>query len=124
MNSFEALQVKVQAELQNDLRLNKIDVVQLMSALYLLSQPKDEASFREAMELFSTDFEALRRILSQEKEVEQNKSEQDIQLVITDIIRNKPELAGKIAKFAGQKNLTKNMLLKEFPELQSYFEQK
>jgi hypothetical protein len=122
MNSFEALQIKVQAELQNDLKLNRIDVVQLMTAMYLLGQHNDEKEFRLAMELFSDDFDALKRILSEEKEIVQNKSEQDIQLVITNVIRDNPELAGKIAKFAGQKNLTKEKLLTEFPELGTYFE--
>jgi Asp-tRNA(Asn)/Glu-tRNA(Gln) amidotransferase B subunit len=124
MNSFQDLQVKVQKELQNDLKLKKIDVVQLMTALYLLSEQKDETSFRDAMQIFSSDFNALARVLNEEKEAEKVKDDQDIQLVITDIIRNNPELAGKVAKLAGQKNLSKEKLLSEFPELSNYFEQK
>lgn len=121
MQDYIALQTKVQNELNRDLKAEKIDLTEFMTALYLVGQTNNEMELRTAIALFQNDFKALARVFEDEAKERQELAENDVQLALSKLIKEDPVKAVKVLEYVKQ-NPDKDSLIKAFPEISQYFE--
>ncbi len=123
MNRFLELQMKVQKELLNELKANKIGVTDLMGALYLLGQTKSEQELLTCMEMFKEDYAVLGRILKEESDHEQESELNLLNSVVIQLIKDNPKNAARASKISTDADFSREKLLNEFPEALKYFSQ-
>ncbi len=120
MDSFSQLQLSVKKALNDDLQKGKIDVFEMMAAMYICGQARDEEQLREAIDMFSEDFGALGYVLSQEQGHERETFETDVQDVLSRMLKDNPTKATEVAKYIEGKDVTISDLIEEFPEVKNY----
>ena len=121
MNRFLELQIKVQKELLNELKANKLTVIDMMSVLYLLGNSKSEKELVGLLEIFSGDFECLKRILEEEKANADESEQNELNAVIVQLIKDNPKIANEVVKLSNKDDFSKKTLLEAFPESIKYF---
>lgn len=119
MNGYIALQIKVQNELTKDLKLAKIELDEFIAVLYLLGQSNNEAELRSSLAMYCDDFTTLAKILEDELVEAKEKSEVDIQLAISQLIRDDAKLALAVMEFLKLKPTT-DEVMEKFPALKNY----
>ncbi len=120
MDGFQELQLDVKKALNDDFQKGSIDIIEMMSALYICGQTRTEEELREAISLFSDNYSALSYLLSKEKGEERADFETDIQDVVSRMLKDDPLRATEVAKFIEGKEITIDQLVAQFPEVEKY----
>lgn len=117
MTSFEQLQLKVKTALNEDLKADRISFVEVMSALFVLGQAKNEAELVEAINMFQDGYSTLRRILEDDQKSEQEASEASLEDLVSRVIKEDPILAAKVAQ---ESKLNVDQIVEKYPEVKKY----
>lgn len=122
MQDFISLQERVKTALNQDLQQSNISIVQLMSAMYILSNAKNEEELLFLMDTLQNDYKALGAVLTEVKESEKSVKDADIQILLSNLIKDNPAQASDIAEMASNKATTLADVLAKFPEAKKYLD--
>jgi hypothetical protein len=121
MTTINKLHTRIKESLNQDYKSGKIEFLDLMSILYILSQAKDSTELLALMEIYRQDYSALDYILTQEVAAQADAEQKDIQLIVSAFVKENPKQANNLFKFLeNNKNATIQDLLVEFPQIKKY----
>jgi hypothetical protein len=119
--TYNELQSEIKEILNQDFKSKKIDFIDLMSILWILSQAKNLIELNTLLEVYRKDYSSLDFLLSKSEARTQETITNDIQTLLSAYIKESPDDAKRILAYLKEnKSVNPDALFNKFPKFKKF----
>jgi len=118
--TYENLQSEIKKALNQDFKNKKIEFIDLMAILWILSQAKDENELNILLEAYRSDYSSLDYLLSNKESKQKEEFTQNIQTMLASYLKENPDEAKKVLAYMKKnKKADATEIFSKFPDFKN-----